>query len=185
MAALARALSAMLPRCCVVLLLLYAAPAAAQDDVAAQQIKAAFLHKFATYVQGAGTAFGDPSVPLVYGIAGSEEVYDFLADIVATQGAGVQPADVRRVDASDDLAGVHVLYVGPDAAIDPHELLEQGVQRSMLTVSDLPGPQPANSMIHFFVADDRVRFDIALAPAAEAGLRLSSRLLQVARVVED
>ena len=37
----------------------------------------------------------------------------------------------------------------------------------------------------FGVADDRVRFDIALAPAEAAGLRLSSRLLQVARQVKQ
>lgn len=177
--------AAILRRCWVVLLVLWAVPAAAQENAAALQIKAAFLHKFSTYVQGAGTAFEDSAAPLVFGIAGSEEVYDFLSTLVDTQNAGMRPADVRRVDASDDLAGVHVLYVGPDAAVDPSVLLEDGVRGSMLTVSDLPGPQPPNSMIHFFVADDRVRFDIALAPAAAAGLKLSSRLLQVARNVGE
>ncbi|HEY0962609.1 MAG TPA: YfiR family protein [Pseudomonadales bacterium] len=188
MALLARcvSLAALLGRYGVLMLLLScAAPAAAQESAAALQIKAAFVHKFATYVQGEGTAFDDPSVPLVFGIAGSEQVYDFLAELVATQNAGMRSADVRRVDVPADLAGVHVLVVGSDAAEEADALLQQGVGRSMLTITDLPGPQPANSMIHFFVADDRVRFDIALEPATAAGLRLSSRLLQVARLVGD
>ena len=177
----------MLLRYCYVVLfaLACATPAVAQDSTAAFQIKAAFLHKFATYVEGPGTAFADTARPLVFGVAGSEEVYDFLAELVATQNAGMRSAEVRRINGAADLAGVHVLFVGANAAANADALLQQGVSASMLTVTDLPGPQPANSMIHFFVADDRVRFDIALVPATAAGLRLSSRLLQVARAVGD
>lgn len=168
---------------CLLLALLLAGFASAQDDSAALQIKAAFLHKFATYVQGPGTAFERTDTPLVFGVAGSESVYDFLTQLVAAQSPGVRAAEVRRVTSVAGLDGVHVLYVGQDASGDAALLLQQAVQASMLTVTDLAGPQPPGSMIHFFVADDRVRFDIALAPATAAGLGLSSRLLQIARQV--
>jgi hypothetical protein len=165
------------------LAMLLTGDALAQEEAAAFQIKAAFLHKFATYVQGPDTAFEDPDRPLIFGVAGSERVYEFLVELVATQNAGMRSAEVRRVTGPADLAGVNVFYVGPDAADMADVLLRQAVASAMLTVTDLPGPQPPDSMIHFFVADDRVRFDIALAPAEAAGLRLSSRLLQVARQV--
>lgn len=164
-------------------LLAFAAPALAQDAAAALQIKAAFLHKFATYVQGPGTAFDEPETPLVFGIAGSDSVFAFLTELVATQNADMRPAQVRRVANSDDLADIHVLFVGAEAGAESDALLQRAVESSILTVTDRAGPQPGNSMIHFFVADDRVRFDISLAPAEAAGLRLSSRLLQVARQV--
>jgi hypothetical protein len=38
-------------------------------------------------------------------------------------------------------------------------------------------------MINFTVSDNKVRFDVALAPAERSGLRLNSRLLQVAQLV--
>lgn len=181
MAVLARIARLVLP-----LVLLFAAPAHAQNGgMAAMQIKAAFLHKFAAYVQGEGTAFDETDTPLVFGVAGSEPVYAFLSELIATQGAGMRNAVVRRIDTPADLAGVNILFVGENASAEADALLQQGVSASMLTVTDLPGPQPVNSMIDFFVADDRVRFDIALAPVSAAGLRLSSRLLQVARVVGD
>lgn len=175
-------LSVLRSLCAALLLALPPLPAAAQD-LAALQIKAAFLHKFSTYVQGPGTAFEQATTPLVFGVAGSEPVYEFLAQLVAAQNPGMRPAEVRRVSTAADLAGVHVLFVGEEAAADADTLLRLGIEASMLTVTDLPGAQPETSMIHFFVADDRVRFDIALAPAGAAGLRLSSRLLQVARRV--
>jgi hypothetical protein len=69
--------------------------------------------------------------------------------------------------------------------VDAEALLAAAVAGSILTVTDSAGPQPENSMIHFFIAEDRVRFDIALQPVDAAGLRLSSRLLQVARQVVE
>ncbi len=154
-----------------------------QDATAELQIKAAFLHKFATYVEGAGTAFSEAGTPLVYGVAGSDGIYQYLAELVAAQGDAGRPAEVRRVTTAADLEGLHVLFVGQGAAPDATPLLAQAVATSILTVTDMTGPQPPDSMINFFVADDRVRFDVALAPAEAAGLRLSSRLLQVARQV--
>jgi hypothetical protein len=166
---------------------LAAQTALAQDADAAFQIKAAFVQKFATYVEGPDTAFAETerAGPLVFGIAGSASVYEFLTQLAAAQNPNDRPMEVRQVANVEDLAGVHVLFVGQDAAADAPALLQQAVAASMLTVTDFAGEHPDNSMIHFFVADDRVRFDIALAPAEAAGLRLSSRLLQVARQVID
>jgi hypothetical protein len=165
--------------------LVFAATCAlAQDANAAFQIKAAFVQKFATYVTGPGTDFEADDGALVFGVAGSDLVYDFLTEFAAAQNSGSRPVEVRRVASTADLAGVNVLFVG-EGATAPAVLLEQGVAASMLTITDTAGPQPANSMIHFFIAEDRVRFDIALAPAEAAGLRLSSRLLQVARQVKE
>jgi hypothetical protein len=166
------------------LLLLAATSALAQDTNAAFQIKAAFVQKFATYVTGPGTDFDATEGPLVFGVAGSDLVYDFLTQLAAAQDSGTRPTQVRRVASPADISGLNVLFVG-EGANDAPALLQQAVAASMLTITDSAGPQPANSMIHFFISDDRVRFDIALAPAEAAGLRLSSRLLQVARQVTD
>jgi hypothetical protein len=167
----------------VALFAFVAGTAFGQDADAAFQIKAAFVQKFATYVSGPG--FEGANGALVFGVAGSAPVYEFLTQLTSAQADGSRPVEVRRVATVDDLNGVNVLFVGDGAAADAPALLQRGVAGSMLTITDVAGPQPPNSMIHFFIADDRVRFDIALAPTEAAGLRLSSRLLQVARQVMD
>jgi hypothetical protein len=168
-----------------VLFVLATTCALAQDATAAFQIKAAFVQKFSTYVTGPGTAFEATDSALVFGVAGSEAIFEFLNQLAAAQTVGARPTEVRRITTPDDLAGVNVLFIGEGAVVDAPALLERGVAEGILTITDFAGPQPENSMIHFFIADDRVRFDIALAPAEAAGLRLSSRLLQVARQVID
>jgi hypothetical protein len=54
---------------------------------------------------------------------------------------------------------------------------------AVLTVTDSEGALAQGSMINFVLDDRRVRFDIALDTAERSGLKLSSRLLAVARDV--
>lgn len=54
----------------------------------------------------------------------------------------------------------------------------------MLTVTELD-PGIAAGMINSAVVDDKVRFDIQLPPATQSGLKISVRLLGVARRVEN
>ncbi len=50
----------------------------------------------------------------------------------------------------------------------------------MLIVGDKPGFVRGVAMINMKVVDDRVRFEIDLASARSAGLKLDTRLLQMA-----
>ena len=92
---------------------------------------------------------------------------------------------VVRLQPDTALAAVHVLFIGRDLDGDAATLLQRAVGGSILTVTEADPPVPADSMINFDVDEDRVRFDVALAPARAAGLNLSSRLLQVAQKVSE
>ena len=54
----------------------------------------------------------------------------------------------------------------------------------MLLVSEADGALTQGSAINFVVVDDKVRFDVALRPVNRAGLKISARLLAVARIVQ-
>jgi len=56
--------------------------------------------------------------------------------------------------------------------------------KPVLIVTDAPDGLDRGAMVNFQIVDDRVRFEISLAKAQDAGLMLSSRLLSAAlRVV--
>ena len=59
----------------------------------------------------------------------------------------------------------------------------RGAPRHALVVTDAEGALDLGSVINFVLVEDRVRFDIALDAAEKRALRLSSRLLSVARSV--
>lgn len=150
---------------------------AAQPARLEVQVKAAYLYKFAGYVDWPAAAFARPDSPLVIGVAGSDELAAQLEQTVAGRSVGSHPLAVRRVRRGDSPAGLHVLYAaGPDHGAWS-ELLAAARGLPLLTVGD---GADASGMIHFRVVDERLRFEVALAQVAPSGLRISARMLAAA-----
>jgi hypothetical protein len=63
------------------------------------------------------------------------------------------------------------------------ELLRPARLLPILTVTESPAALDAGSIINFMIEQERVRFEISLPAAERSGLRVSSRLLAVARRV--
>jgi hypothetical protein len=155
---------------------LLAGAAAAQPARLEVQVKAAYLYKFAGFVDWPGSAFARPDSPLLVGVAGNDELAVQLEQVVAGRSVGGHPLAVRRLRRGDAPAGLHVLYIGGPERWS--ELLASARGLPLLTVgegADLPG-----NMIRFLVVDERLRFEVALGQVAPSGLRISARLLAAA-----
>jgi hypothetical protein len=64
------------------------------------------------------------------------------------------------------------------------EILAKLSGRKTLTVSELPGFASRGGVINFFVENNKVRFEINPATAQSEGLKISSQLLSVGKIVE-
>jgi hypothetical protein len=140
-----------------------------------QEVKAAFLYNFARFVEWPKAR--EPSRELVIAVLGAPELEAELRRVAADR-SQERRLDVRRIDEGASLEGVHILYVGPDPA-PPAAMLAEARKRHVLVVSDAPDGLARGAAINF-VTTDRVRFEVSLKAAEDAGLRLSSRLLSVA-----
>ncbi|MEO8484964.1 MAG: YfiR family protein [Betaproteobacteria bacterium] len=159
-------------------------PAAAQPAMPLERaVKAAFVYKFISYVEWPAQAFDTPDAPLVVGVVGSDPIAADLQQIVAGRAVGERPVLVKRWREGES-SDLHVLFVGrADVARLP------AIQRSLagqptLIVTESPGALGTGSMINLVVAPDgRVRFEVALDAAERSGLKLSSRMLALAKAV--
>jgi hypothetical protein len=157
------------------------APAAAVI-VQERSVKAAFLAKFVSYVDIDSAA---PGAPLVIGVVGAGPVGSELARVAAQNYSG-RPIAVRMLAPDQPLAGVHMLFIGGAAADRAPRLLRAAAEHGVLTVTDFDEGLREGSVINFRLVDERVRFEVSLAAADKAGVKLSSRLLSVAyRVVKS
>jgi hypothetical protein len=148
------------------------------------EIKAAFLYQFGAYVDWPEGTFDDGRTPLLIGVFDDEAIAALLTDIVRQRTVHGRPLRVLRIDADDDPSGLHVLFIGsPPRSEGTRTLLERVRGRPVLTVID--DDPLAAGIIRFVIEQDRVRFDVSLDRANESGLRISSRLLGVARRVEE
>jgi len=159
--------------------------AAAQSDsrVAEVQIKAAFLYKFGEFVQWPPAAFAKADGPFAIGVLGADDVAAALEQVVADRTVQGRPVVVRRLRRGDSLAGLHVLFIGQSESARLAETLAAARGQALLTVTESDNAISQGSVINFVAEDQKLRFDIALPSAERGQLKISSRLLAVARKV--
>jgi YfiR/HmsC-like len=157
--------------------------AGAEDDASTleRNVKAAFLYKFTAYVEWPAAAFAAPDSPIVIGVAGDDALAAELGRITANRQVAGRPLTVRRVADSDNLGGLHMLYLGHGETARIPQFVRALQSRPTLLVTEAEGARAQGSIISFVVVDGRVRFNIANDEAEKRGLKLSSRLLQVAQ----
>lgn len=153
------------------------APAAAQPSEEA--VQAAFLPKFARYVQWPGASHPGPRAPFQLCIIGRDPFGRAVDQAAAGEVIDGRAVAVRRLASPEDAEGCHLAYVHGATGQDTARWLLAMRNRPILTVTDSRnGAQ--RGMIHFTVAGGRVRFFIDEAEAAQRGLTISSRLLALA-----
>ena len=171
----------------VALALLVGSPfACAESDamVAEYRIKAAFLFKFLAFVEWPPAAFERPDTPLVIGVVDAGTLAGELEQITSGRNVNGHPVRVRVLARGDSVAGLQVLFIGRANAPRLGIIAAAADSAPMLLVSESDTALAQGSAINFVVVDDKVRFDVALHPLNKAGLKLSARLLAVARTVQ-
>ena len=156
----------------------------AQSEVQASEyrVKAAFLYKFGAYIEWPDGSFPRPDSPLVIGVLGADALAEELAQIVAGRNVNGRPVSVRKLRAGGSIEGLHILFVGRGDDGRLAEVLAAARGRPVLTVTESEEASPG-SMINFVLVDDKVRFDVSLLPADLGSVKISARLLAVARKV--
>lgn len=158
----------------------------AGDGDAEYQVKAAFVCKFGNYVDWPAQALGVAGEPFRIGVLASGAVAEEFRRMAAATSVAGRPVEVKRLARGEAPQGLHVVFVSRAMSGQVGEVIAAVQGRPVLTVTELD-PGASNgiaSMINFVVVDDKVRFDILLPPAAQSGLKISVRLLGVARRVK-
>lgn len=162
-------------------LLLPAQWATAEEPSLEYSVKGAFLFKFAAFVEWPGTKFPAAGAPLVIGILGEDPFGLMLDKVVRDRTILERPVVIRRMLSPIDTKSVHVLFISRSETERWPELLPNLRGSQVLTVGEF---EPnSNGVVINFVVGNRVRFDVDLEAASHSGLKLSSKLLQVARSV--
>jgi hypothetical protein len=162
------------------------APARAGDELE-RQVKAAFLYRFGGFVEWPEGTFARADSPLVIGVLGTAEMADEVARTVAGRSIQGRPVEVVRLKKQGAVGGERVPHIAFISAHDrpaAQEMLDGCRRQPILTVSDSEQVYGMGAVINFFVADERVRFEVSLKAAAAARLRISARLLSAAQRVQ-
>jgi hypothetical protein len=145
------------------------------------QVKAAYLVNFLKFIEWPASAASVADDPYPVCVLGQDPFGSALDAALAGESVKGHPLVPRRVSKTRDAAGCRVVFLGADSG-DIKKTVT-ALDKSALTVSDLPQFLKRGGMIQFVLEGNRVRFEVNLAAAKAAGLSLSSELLKVAAAV--
>lgn len=157
-------------------------PAAQEAVYDANQVKAAFLYHFGTYVQWPTAAASTD--PITIAVLNDAAVTSQLAEFLPGRRIDDRLVEVRALARIEDLADAEVLFIGRPNNARLAQLISAVGRRPVLVVTDAEDGLDRGAMVNFRLVESRVRFEISVRPAEEAGLMLSSRLLSAAWRVE-
>jgi len=147
------------------------------------QVKAAFLAKFAAYVNWPPGATGAPNDPIQLCVIGRDPFGAELDQAVAHEHVDLHAFVVRRLSATAGAKDCHIAFVGGSTTQSIAVMLDALRTKPVLTVTDA-ALGTDRGMVHFALKDGRVRFHIDDARAAQADLSISARLMSLALSVK-
>jgi hypothetical protein len=160
-------------------------PGATKETSLEYQVKAAFVLNFARFVEWPASTIKDPNAPLEILVLGSAPIEEALLRTVRGQTVMGRPLSVRAVDGVDQIPACHVLFISRSEERGLDAILGQVRSRCVLTVGEVQGFAQAGGVINFTTEENKVRFEINPDAAEGAGLKISSKLLSLARIVKS
>lgn len=143
------------------------------------EVKAAFIYNFTKFVEWPQAAL-PADAPMQLCVLGKDDVGNRLRQLHGREAQG-RPLQVRYLSSVEERAGCHVLFIAQDNEEQLPQLLKPLTDNTILTVSDTRDFSRKGGMIELYVESSRVQFMVNLVPAQQVGLKISARMLQLAR----
>jgi hypothetical protein len=155
----------------------------AEDEPLEYRVKAAFLLNFTKFIEWPAAAFDTSDSPFSICIIGDDPFGNALDQIVAGESVNGRKLIIQRVKQTPPPKSCQMVFVSKPETEMMKILPEMGP--GVLTIGESEGFIRDGGMIAFLLENRRVRFGISKTHAENAGLKLSSKLLNVARSVEQ
>ncbi len=147
------------------------------------QVKAAFLFHFAQFIEWPQESSNAAGKPLTYCTVGEDPFQGALDESLNGKTIGTRPLQVRHLKQPRDISNCQILFMGAAQKKILLEVLTTLKESPVLTVGESEHFVRDGGMIGFFLEENKIRFDINLKAAQRANLKISSRLLLLAKTV--
>jgi hypothetical protein len=149
------------------------------------EVKAAFLYNFAKFVEWPERSFASAQSDFTICVLGNDPFGRTLDEALEAKTIGNRRVKLERVKDAAQARQCQMVFVSPSDSQRLPEIIDQLRGASVLVVGETDGFARAGGTVQFTLEEDRVRFTINPDAAERAGLRLSSKLLALAKIVHD
>lgn len=142
------------------------------------KVKAACIYNFAKFVEWPAQKLAGGSAPIVIGVLGPNPFGDELENALRGRQVNGRPVVVRQFDNLEAAKAAHLLFVSLN---DESKLRRALKEYGVLTVGQSELFARNGGIITFTFDDDKLRFEINVGAAEQAGLKISAQLQKLAK----
>jgi len=146
------------------------------------QVKAAFVYKFIKFIQWPTNTEEDNPDRLVITILGESPIFEALKSLLPQKAQGRRVV-LKKADNAQELRFSHIVFIGNTQDLNVKFRLSQVRKNGLLTISDTRGFAKSGGMINFIREKEKIRFEMNPEAAKNSGIKISSKLLRLARIV--
>jgi hypothetical protein len=146
------------------------------------QVKAAFLYNFIKFVEwpdDRNTRTGIINICVL-----GENPFDDAFDSIQGETVGNRKFRIKRFRTRQHIDDCQVLFISRSEREDIENILATVKGLNILTVGDIEGFAQKGVILNFYIENNRVRFEINLNSLRRSGLRISSKVMHLARIIE-
>ncbi len=147
------------------------------------KVKAGYLFNFAKFIEWPAGAYAAVDSPFVIGVLDGADALAAMQTVLAGKLVDGHPVQVRAVAADQIGKDLQLLFVSRTGGKTPEELQQDLGPAATLVVGETDEFAERGGMIGFIREKETVRFNLNLERAADAGLKVSSKLSNVAKQV--
>lgn len=149
------------------------------------EVKAAFLFRFSQFVEWPEetSAFSDGAFTI--GIVGKDPFGEALKVMAGNRTGGGRALTIRHFLPLGEVEPCHIVFVTREAAAELPRILKSLEGAPVLLVGETEAFAESGGAIELFLEERRVRFEINVKAAERSGVRIHSRVLSLARLVNS
>ncbi len=151
------------------------------------QVKAVYLFNLTSFVSWPSIAFDAPDTPLRSAVLGDGDAASFIEifrKVIKGESFGRRAIVIDRLLSSADPSGYHILFIPTSQGPAESRLLNSIKGRSILTVGDSSGFCQRGGVVNLLRRGNRINLEINIDAAKAANLKISSKLLRIATIVQ-
>jgi len=149
------------------------------------EVKTAFLFNFAKFIEWPASSFATPQSPFTICVLGQDPFGNILDATLQGKVIGDRPLAVRRLKDKSEARSCQIVFVSSSESLHLADIVGTLRGANVLLVGETNGFASSGGTIEFVLEDNHVRFAINTDAADRSGLKFSSKLLALAKLVHD
>jgi hypothetical protein len=155
------------------------------EETVEYPVKLAFLYNFTKFVDWPPDSYRGPRAPLMICIVGNDPFSPSIEGELRTRMVGAHPIEVKTLRPSDIMSACHIVFVPVTAEDQATRIVRSLKGSSTLTVGETEGFAIRGGIINLTAEGNKLHFEVNLLAADRAGLKISAKMLALAKIVRD